>query len=451
MAPAALEAPEWVSATDNTYEDRVEITWENTGQEAILYKVFRNDTLLSFVSRDKSYYADRTVTIGTTAQYCVAVTDMAAEETTPVCDDGTRVIAPPESFTASDGQFIDGVHLSWIDMSSINDGYIIYRDNVPIDSTGANATSYIDTDAEPGPFPIPVNNYKISAYVDGGYESAAAVETGWRGVILPPQNVTASDGQYSDRVHVSWLEQADDATGYKIYRNGVWLESAVIAVGVETFIDSTIVPGFSKEYCVTAIGAGDIESIRICDTGSAGLAAPGSVSASDSTYDDRVQVTWEDLSGFEDGYEIIRDTYVASAMEKNTTRPVVTASAASDTLGTVGAGVEIFDDMTAEPGVTYVYYVRAFSAEGGFSPTGEDFGYRSVVLAPTGVQATDGDYEARTYITWESTSKTAVAFMVFRNGTLIDSVDKAQKYYNDTGGLAGQEYDYSVKAVTRWG
>ena len=46
-----------------------------------------------------------------------------------------------------------------------------------------------------------------------------------------------------------------------------------------------------------------------------------------------------------------------------------------------------YDDMTAEPGVTYLYYVRAFNTDGSVSLTGEDPGTRSIVLAPTEVLA----------------------------------------------------------------
>jgi hypothetical protein len=451
MAPAALEAPEWVSATDGIFEDRVEITWQNTGLDAVIYKVHRDDELIALVPSNLSRYSDEEVTIGVSAHYCVVVSDMVAEESDSTCDNGARIIFKPTSFTASNGQYLDGVHLSWVDISAINDGYYIKRDSELIDSTGAGESYYIDTGVAPGRTPY---NYEVAAYVNGGYLSASVSDSGWRGEKLPPYNVSATDGQYQDRVIITWKSVPDsldavETTGFNVYRRGYLIGST--ADSIKTFVDSTVVYGVLYDYCISSVGTGDIESIRICDDGNAGLETPDNVSASDSTYDDRIRITWVDMSDSEDGYEIVRDVYVSSGTGKNDKRPIVTASLDSVIVGTVGRDVQTFDDMTAEPGVTYLYYVRATSLDGGISLPGEDTGYRSVVLAPTNVQATDGDFEGRTGITWESASATASSFLIFRDSSLIKTLDASNRYYNDEGGVAGFEYIYSVKAMTAMG
>ena len=158
------------------------------------------------------------------------------------------------------------------------------------------------------------------------------------------------------------------------------------------------------------------------------------MSASDSTYDDRIHLTWKDRSDFEDGYEISR---------AEAATPLIT-----EVLDTTRANVTLFDDFAAEPDLAYIYHVRTLSDLGGASTDSSDAGFRSIVLAPTGVVATDGTRENLVNIVWQSTSTTAVLFKIYRSDTFIKSVSKVDRSYQDYGGTAGQIYDYTVAAVT---
>jgi fibronectin type 3 domain-containing protein len=434
-------APASVQATDGTLEDRVEITWSTVGMDAIVYKVLRNGQLLSVVSSDETSWSDETAQLGVTYQYCVLVKDMAGlESETPTCDEGSRIIFPPVAVVASDGEYKDGVRITWTDVSAINTGYSILRDGEPLGAAAANATSYDDVMS----FSEVVYSYDVVATAEGGYQSTPGSDTGWRGVILPPRTVTASDGQYLDQVRITWEGQDLVTEGYRIYRDDVLIDST--AAEVTSYDDTGVILGNVYTYCVSATGvevtgvpegvfpsSGEVrkESIRICDTGSIGLIAPANVSASDSTYDDRIRITWEDRSKYEDGYEIARAAFGDTVV-----------------LDTTGANVTSFDDFTAGPDTTYLYFMRAVSDLGGVSADSSDTGYRSVVLAPTNVTASDGTFEDRVEIAWESASTTAVLFKIYRDGTMIKSVSRGERGYRDYLGTAGQVYEYKVGAVT---
>jgi hypothetical protein len=425
LPAAAPPEVDTVMVTDGTLEDRVEIRWSSVGLDAIVYKVLRDGVLLSIVASNDSVYLDKTGTLGVTYEYCVVVKDMADQESAPVCADGRRIIFSPTSVSATDGQFVDRVAISWVDMSKIEDGYYVFRDGTPIDTTGPNA-SWID---DPTAVPEVVYNYEVSAFVASGQQSAAVGDSGWRGVVPPPLDVTASDGQYLDRVVINWKDQAPDELGYRVYRDSVLIGTTPDTA--KTYVDSLVVFGHTYTYCVATLGPGSIESIWVCDEGGTGLTPPGNVSASDSTYDDRITVTWDDLSEYEDGYEISR------ALAPDTVA-----------LDTTRADAEIYHDRTAEPDITYTYLVRAINRDGGVSTAVADDGYRSIVLAPVDVQATDGTFEDHVDITWESYSTTAVLFKIYRDDTFIKSVSKGYKSYSDFGGTAGQKYDYTVVAAT---
>jgi hypothetical protein len=453
-APLALTPPSWVLATDGTLEKTVDVTWENTGQKAIAYKVIRDDTLLSLVSRYGSSYNDSTASFGHTYSYCVVVTDMVSEETVPVCDNGSRIVFAPHDVFASDGEYVDAVRITWIDMSSINDGYAIYRQGVPIDSVAANAIYYLDETA--AAHPDSVYTYGVAAYVTSGAQSAIIEDTGWRGVMQPPADLVATQGQYLDRVVLTWTCQATNELGYHIYRDSVLIDST--GADVLTYTDSPVGPNQSHEYCVATKGAGGAESIHVCATGGTMLPAPANVSASDSIYDDKVRITWEDRAARESGYEISRvETGEPLPPEeptghgKGALRPYKPADGGTVVLGTTRANATVWDDRTAEPGVVYVYSVRAVSDLGGASAAVSDTGSRSVVLAPYDVTATSGTFEDRVEISWKTNSTRTALFKIMRAGVMIETMSAGDRTCRDYEGTAGQEYVYTVTAVTELG
>ena len=212
---------------------------------------------------------------------------------TTACDNGGRIIfaPPPGSVTASDGEYTDHVEIRWVDISSINTGYTILRESSPIGTTGPNTTFYRDSTATAEV----VYPYDVIATVTGGYESAPEGDTGWMGIILPPINVEASDGQYLDWVRITWDGQAPDTLwGYYIYRNDELIDST--DANVTTYDDTGAVLGETYTYCVATKGSGVMrgekdpgfeelaktrrvgaESVKICDEGGRSLDAPGAV------------------------------------------------------------------------------------------------------------------------------------------------------------------------------
>jgi hypothetical protein len=78
-----------------------------------------------------------------------------------------------------------------------------------------------------------------------------------------PSNVNASDGEYSNEVHISWLA-ADATDDYKIYRDGSWM-GFVSAEQLE-YIDIIAEMDVVYEYCIEAVNDCG-ESDWQCDTG----------------------------------------------------------------------------------------------------------------------------------------------------------------------------------------
>ncbi len=108
--------------------------------------------------------------------------------------------AAPSDVLATDGKFENRVEISWTDNSDDEDGFRIFRDNVLISVTGADITSFVDADANPGD----VSEYCVQS-LKAVYEdvSVKVCDLGWRspdGAISG--KVLAGQGQPSVDINV---------------------------------------------------------------------------------------------------------------------------------------------------------------------------------------------------------------------------------------------------------
>jgi subtilisin family serine protease len=134
----------------------------------------------------------------------------------------TRIMyLPPGNLVASDGTDIDKVLVTWSAKVDA-DYYQIYR-NTKDSTTDAIlllnnpvTNSYNDSSAIVGT----LYYYWVKACHELGCSDFSGVDTGWRGydTIPAPSGVSASDGEFGDKVQVSWYG-VGGATNYKIFRN----------------------------------------------------------------------------------------------------------------------------------------------------------------------------------------------------------------------------------------
>ncbi|HEX9658795.1 MAG TPA: LamG-like jellyroll fold domain-containing protein, partial [Rhodothermales bacterium] len=307
---------------------------------------------------------------------------------------------------------------------------------------GADLTAYADRATVPN---FQSYAYEIAAFedIDGDgiytpgvdFESVIVPETmdmGWRAGLAPPGDVLATDGQFDDRVRVEWTDRSDSEISFIVYRDGGMVAS--VPADTEQYDDFGAIG--MHEYCVAS--SNGIASLQVCDMGRVGgLAPPDEVMATNGTFDDRVQITWSDTSGTEDGFEIFRD---------------------GAPIGATGANAEQFSDFTALQEVAYSYCVRSFSNADPANPStstqtcAPGQGLRAAVLPPEGVSATDNDFEDRVEISWTNPSTTAMLFRVYREGALMDVLSAATLMATDVGDTPPFEsdvaYEYCVAAET---
>ncbi|MBP7725960.1 MAG: hypothetical protein KA136_01130 [Candidatus Bipolaricaulis sp.] len=166
-----------------------------------------------------------------------------------------------------------------------------------------------------------------------------------------PTGVTASLGQFEDRIEISWTAVAG-ATTYRVFR-------AESAEGTGVLIGET--PSLVYSDPMGAADWGHLYWYQVAACNSAGcgprspsvpgyagyLPAPTGVQAS-QIYADRIVVTWDPVPGAT-YYQVYRD--VTPDGEFEIVANNVTATS--------------FEDRTAVPGTLYYYRVRACHATGG--------------------------------------------------------------------------------------
>jgi hypothetical protein len=119
-------------------------------------------------------------------------------------------------------------------------------------------------------------------------------------------------------------------------------------------------------------------------------------------------------------------------------------------LDTVGADVTIYDDLTAAPGMTYEYCVSAYNDCGESSRCCDEGTRRAPPAAPSDCVASDGLCD-KVQFSWTDNSGDEMGFIIYREGSALDTVGTDVTTYDDLTGTPGVTYDYCVSAYNDCG
>ncbi|MCD6282019.1 hypothetical protein J7J84_00215 [bacterium] len=280
-------------------------------------------------------------------------------------------------------------------------------------------------------------SYSVRARNDAGY-GGYSITSGVRLMTAP--SVTASDGAFSDHVHISWTS-VKGAQGYILLRGDAPEETPVelgqFGAGTLAYDDYDCVLEQVYYYWVQALGE-DVDSLL--GGPEPGLTAEleaNQVLATDGTYPDKVELIWgEDPEA--GSYDVFRDTDEEVGGE--------------ELLGTVDAPQCVFSDNTAPWDEPRFYFVRP---DGGPRGIG-DWGYRGLA-APANVAATQGTFAGKVSVSWDAVNN-ATRYRVYRSTSPVDpeptylgEVEAPTTIYDDTtaawGDTEGVHYFYFVMAL----
>jgi len=363
-------------------------------------------------------------------------------------DDKGEGFSYPRNVTATDGDYVDRVLVTWDSVSGAT-RYYIYRcetsDGDYIRVSTEYEAQYIDYNISEGT----TYYYKVKAWsTEDEYSSFSNYDSGYirsMASLAAPTGVSATDGTAAlgARITVIW-NAVSGGEKYYIYRSGD-IAGDYTLLGVtttQTYNDTDVEAGdqfwykvkawSSDGYSVFSHADGDGEYGEVL----AALDPPDTLSVS-SVYGDRIEITWNDPNfPAADSYVVYRSTELS--------RNYVTVATPATTS---------YTDTTADAGVLYYYKIKAISSSQGNSyASSAESGIRTTPLSvPTGFTATDGSLAHATYIavSWNAVSG-ADRYILQRatsdSGPFTTLSSPTGTSYNDTTATAGTVYWYRIRA-----
>jgi LPXTG-site transpeptidase (sortase) family protein len=454
---SAVIDPPFISATDGTFANKIEISFFEYSFNSQAYRVHRSAspegpyTYVGYTYGDAvmdGTYIDY-VSPGTTYYYkgeiCTLHNDCSPLSTNYAI--GFSSSTGPSGISATDGTVAQHIDITWDENPNAN-GYRVYRSETstppadPLDYLPPEVytTDYQDSGADP----YTTYYYWIRAYDTslgtGDWTPLSASDTGWR-TYKSVYNFSASDGTSTDHVDITW-GNFDDAfiNQYIIYRS-ITSDGEKINLGhssTTSFTDNLASPGHTYYYWVKSCDElNRCSNLSSADSGYATLSTvgtAGALTASDGTSTDHVLLEWDPVYGA-DYYKLYRGQTSGSRPANNFT------TSTSPT----------YTDTSATPGVQYYYWVQACTTETCSAADATDGGYRAL-SGPTNVQASDGTDTAQVQITWDSASG-ADFYELYSASTLggvknLVSSPIAGTSFADSSMAEGQALYYWVKACT---
>jgi len=337
---------------------QIDLAWTDNSTDETGFRIFRDGTELlpsPKAGANVTTFSDTGLTCGKTYTYTVkamnADGDSAATSavtvTTPAC---TVTIPAASSGLTATAKSQTQIDLAWTDNSGNETGFKIFRDGVellPSPKVVANVTTFSDTGVTCGT----TYTYTVKA-VNAAGDSAGVTATATTpacasGSPTAPGGLTGV-AKSATQVDLSWTDNSNNETGFRIFRNGVELTpSPKVGAGVTTFSDTGVICGTTYTYTVKAVNAaGDSAGVTATATtpacASGAPTAPGGLTAT-AVSQTQINLLWTDNSSDETGFKLFRNGVL---------------------IKTTGANVTTFSDTGLTCGVTYTYIVKATNAAG---------------------------------------------------------------------------------------
>jgi len=362
-------------------------------------------------------------------------------------EEGSIPVTVPTNVQASDGTYSDKVYITW--SGTAGNYFKVYRNTSNNSSTAVELGSWQSAMNFSDLTAVTNTTYyywvKAASDVNGtGASAFSTSDSGWKNGVTVPTNVQASDGTYADKVYITW--SGTSGNYFKVYRNTSNNSSTAVELGswqsAMNFSDLTAVTNITYYYWLKAASDANGSNASAFSTSDTGwknsVTVPTNVQASDGTYIDKVSVTWSGTSG--NYFRVYRNTSNNSS----------TATALSSWQTPTN-----YNDASAVANTVYYYWVKAATdanGSGASSFSTSDSGWKMGVTVPTNVQASDGTYTDKIYITWSGS--TGNYFRVYRNTTNNSSTASAlgswqtSMNYSDNSVSTNVTYYYWVKAAS---
>ncbi|MBI2440111.1 MAG: SBBP repeat-containing protein [Lentisphaerae bacterium] len=445
--------PTWVEGSKGNPTNAIVITW-NSSSNATAYYLYHslnnatNTAVLLWTTNTAAtnmIYTNSAPIRGLTYYYWVkagnaqaGISDFSAGG--GYINSGGTPPLPPVTVTATSNSYV-AVTVAWSSSTGAS-MYAVYRNTNAVipDSILTNLSGLVFSNTATVAF----QNYYYwirgtNQYGLGEFSDSAA---GFRW-LAPPLTVHATDGEFTNKVRVSWQIESTEPSSYRIWRSTTLDPDTSSNQATVPYLDSTstnyddlnITRGQGYYYWLQSRNDHGTSVLSVAyDLGGTAPLAPENVSATDGTFADRINVAWNS-AGFAVVYEIYQtNSYVPGAL----TVPYAVSS------GTA------YSDTGAKPGERYYYWLKASNQFGRSELSAFDTGWRPLA-PPAAIAASDGVSTAHLYVVW-SAAENASSYELWRGtnsssaAALMVNNSVATNAYDDAEATQGVLYYYWVKA-----
>ncbi len=317
----------------------IKLRWNDNSNNETGFKIYRNGSLIMTTGKDVREFTDSGLSPNTSYHYQVVATNDVGDSSAISVTVTTKDTVPtsPASLSATDITS-SSVKLIWSDRSNNESGFKIYKDGNSLTTVGAGTTSYTVTSLNPNTS----YNFEVRAYNSVGESSGIAILVTTKDTIpQKPSNVQATPLS-STSIKLTWNDEANNETGYRIYRDGNLIY--ITGPNVESYTDTFLSPNHSYTYEIKATNlAGDSEGVTVtASTNDAPPPMPTNLMAVEAG-SNAVKLTWMDNSSNEKGFKIYRNGTLIKTLPADSTT---------------------FTDTTAQRNTPYTYSVSAFNDYG---------------------------------------------------------------------------------------
>jgi PKD repeat protein len=422
----------------------VNLSW-TASVNATGYQIFRNNAPLT--STTGTTYTDTTANAGQTYNYKVTATNSggSTDSNTKSISVATDICPPPAPVASATATCVAGppaapaVHVVWSTVPFAT-SYVVKRGGAPISAAlPADATSFDDVNVAGGQ----TYDYTVTASnVQGSATSASTQATvaNLPCIVNPPgafeTSANAGCNGSAAVANVSWTPSSG-ADSYTVNRNGTAVSPA-LPPSTPPFHDTTVTPGQSYTYTVTATnGGGNTTSppatVTVPNCGVPPASFTAAVNVFCNAGSPAVHITWSSSSGA-DSYTVSRNGI--------------------DFSGLLSGGTSSFDDANVTTGQSYSYSVRATGSGGSTTAQAGSITPSASVCPPPAFTLTAAATCNQIVspplpmvtLNW-SAAATATSYLISRDGTQIGSVGGSTTTFNDSGATSPQTYSYVVRAV----
>lgn len=432
-------------------QSRIDLAWDDNSSNEAGFKIERRPingswAELANVSANTTSYSDTTVSSNSNYAYQVSATSSGSTSSpsneAQSSTAGATVPIIPTNLVASAASATQ-VDLTWSDTSSNETYFRIERKtgsgsfDLLTDLTG-NSVSYSDTNLTSGL----TYTYRIRSANGAGLSVAsneASVFIDGDAGIPPPSNLIAQANSSSE-VSLSWNDNTDLETGYRIKRksgSGSYVTIVNVGNNVTSFTDSTVMPLNTYTYCVAGIRFNQFSSYSNESTVNTPALepplSPSSLSIGGQGLD-YIIIGWIDRSNDESGFRV----------ERKSDGGEFTLLADLDPESTFYT-----DNQVTELG-SYTYRVLTYNDAGNSTPSNEA-STQIEFKHPTqlGITAVSVDQVG---LSWEDNSTAETAYIVERKTgqggfEQLDLLAANSNSYIDTNVLPLSTYTYRVIAT----